>query len=41
MCDDNTITVHISNLRNKIKKAGAKEQYIKTIWGIGYKLNAN
>ncbi|MGL4873244.1 MAG: response regulator transcription factor [Clostridium sp.] len=40
-CDDNTITVHISNLRNKIKKAGAKEKYIKTIWGIGYKLNAN
>lgn len=41
ICDDNTITVHISNLRNKIKKAGAKEQYIKTIWGIGYKLNVN
>lgn len=41
ICDDNTITVHISNLRNKIKKAGAKEPYIKTIWGIGYKLNVN
>lgn len=41
ICDDNTITVHISNLRNKIKKAGANEQYIKTIWGIGYKLNEN
>ncbi len=41
ICDDNTITVHISNLRNKIKKAGAKEHYIKTIWGIGYKLNTN
>lgn len=41
ICDDNTITVHISNLRNKIKKAGAKESYIKTIWGIGYKLNGN
>lgn len=41
ICDDNTITVHISNIRNKIKKAGANEQYIKTIWGIGYKLNAN
>lgn len=41
ICDDNTITVHISNLRNKIKKASAKEQYIKTIWGIGYKLNVN
>lgn len=41
ICDDNTITVHISNLRNKLKKAGAKEPYIKTIWGIGYKLNGN
>lgn len=36
--DDNTITVHISNIRSKINKAGAKNQYIKTIWGIGYKL---
>lgn len=38
LCDDNTITVHISNLRNKIIKSGATEEYIKTIWGIGYKL---
>lgn len=38
ICDDNTITVHISNLRNKIIKSGAKNQYIKTIWGIGYKM---
>lgn len=36
--DDNTITVHISNIRSKISKAQAKEEYIKTIWGIGYKL---
>ncbi|MPQ43574.1 response regulator transcription factor [Clostridium tarantellae] len=41
LCDDNTITVHISNLRNKIIKAGAKEEYIKTIWGIGYKLDVS
>ncbi|MGL5616137.1 MAG: response regulator transcription factor [Sarcina sp.] len=41
ICDDNTITVHISNLRNKISKAGAKEQYIKTVWGIGYRLDRN
>lgn len=39
ICDDNTITVHISNLRTKISKTGAKEGYIKTIWGIGYKLS--
>lgn len=35
--EDNTISVHISNLRNKISKY-AKSDYIKTVWGIGYKL---
>lgn len=39
LCDDNTINVHISNLRNKICKAGAENHYIETIWGIGYKLD--
>jgi two-component system OmpR family response regulator len=38
LCDDNTITVHISNLRNKLSKAGAKNDYIETVWGIGYKI---
>ncbi|MGL5329914.1 MAG: response regulator transcription factor [Peptostreptococcaceae bacterium] len=37
MGDDNTINVHISNLRNKISKH-AHYDYIKTVWGIGYKL---
>ncbi len=37
MGDDNTISVHISNLRNKISKY-ANSDYIKTVWGIGYKL---
>lgn len=35
--DDNTINVHISNLRNKISKY-ANNDYIQTVWGIGYKL---
>ena len=35
--DDNTVNVHISNLRSKLAKASPKE-YIKTIWGIGFKL---
>ncbi|NMM62972.1 response regulator transcription factor [Clostridium sp. P21] len=39
ICDDNTITVHISNLRNKLSKAGAGD-YIQTVWGIGYKLDS-
>lgn len=40
ICDDNTITVHISNLRNKLIKGGANNEYIHTVWGIGYKLDA-
>lgn len=36
--DDNTLNVHISNIRNKLKHANPREQYIKTIWNIGYKL---
>ena len=34
---DNSINVHISNLRKKIKKF-TKEDYIETVWGIGFKL---
>ena len=35
--EDNTINVHISNLRNKLKKATGHD-YIETVWGIGYRL---
>ena len=35
--DDNTINVHISNLRSKIQKPDDKEEYISTIWGVGFK----
>lgn len=35
--DDNTISVHVSNLRKKIAEITA-EEYIKTIWGVGFKL---
>lgn len=37
MGDDNTVNVHISNLRSKLAKASARE-YIKTVWGIGFKM---
>lgn len=40
ICDDNTIKVHISNLRNKLSKAGVSNNYIQTIWGIGYKFDS-
>ena len=35
--EDNTVNVHVSNLRKKIQKADKEESYIKTVWGIGYK----
>ena len=35
--DDNTVNVHISNLRSKLGKA-SKQEYIKTVWGIGFKM---
>ncbi|WP_251550286.1 response regulator transcription factor [Neobacillus muris] len=36
--DDNTINVHMSNIRNKLAKANSQEEYIETIWGLGYRL---
>lgn len=36
--DDNTIMVHISNLREKIEENPKSPQYIKTIRGVGYKI---
>lgn len=35
--DDNTINVHMSNLRTKLSKKDSKEEYIQTVWGIGFK----
>lgn len=35
--EDNTVNVHVSNLRKKIA-ALDEEEYIKTVWGIGFKL---
>lgn len=36
--DDNTLNVHISKIRSKLKKANPKQEYIETVWGIGYKM---
>ncbi|GGD84517.1 response regulator transcription factor [Paenibacillus nasutitermitis] len=36
--DDNTINVHISNLRSKLAKASPDEEFIETLWGMGYRL---
>ena len=36
--DDNTIMVHISNLRKKIEENPRKPQLLKTVRGYGYKM---
>lgn len=36
--DDNTLNVHISKIRKKLKECNPKEDYIETVWGIGYRL---
>lgn len=36
--DDNTVNVHISNLRSKIAKIDPDTPYIHTVWGIGFKM---
>lgn len=35
---NNTITVHIRHLREKLNDTLSKPKYIKTIWGVGYKI---
>lgn len=37
--EDNTLNVHISNLRNKLKAVCPNESFIDTVWGIGYRLH--
>ncbi|GEA30892.1 response regulator transcription factor [Clostridium diolis] len=34
---DNTVMVHIRNLRDKIEEDNRNPKYIKTVWGVGYK----
>lgn len=39
--DDNVINVHMRRLREKIEDDPSNPQYIKTLWGIGYKMEDN
>jgi len=39
--DENVINVHMRRLREKIEDDPSKPEYIKTLWGIGYKLEVN
>ena len=36
--DDNTMMVHMSKLRDKIEDDSKNPKYIKTIRGLGYKM---
>lgn len=36
--NNNTITVHIRHLREKMGDSFEKPKYIKTVWGVGYKI---
>lgn len=37
--DENTITVYIRRLREKLETDPSNPAYIKTVWGVGYKFN--
>ena len=36
--DDNTLNVHISKIKNKLKECNPDKEYIETVWSIGYRL---
>ena len=40
MESDNTIMVHIRKIREKIEENPRKPRFIKTIWGVGYKIES-
>lgn len=37
--DINTVTVHIKKIREKIEDDPSHPEYIKTVWGVGYKFD--
>ena len=39
--NNNTITVHIRHLREKLRDSVEHPRFIKTIWGVGYKLETH
>ena len=39
--DESTITVYIRRLREKLEADPSKPEYIRTVWGVGYKFSTN
>ncbi|MBR6514221.1 MAG: VanR-ABDEGLN family response regulator transcription factor [Clostridia bacterium] len=35
---NNTVMVHIRRIREKLKEPAGKPKFIKTVWGVGYKI---
>ena len=38
-CTDNSLKMHVSNLRRKLREADGKD-YIEAVWGIGFKMRS-
>lgn len=38
-CTESSLKQHVSNLRRKLREAGGRD-YIESVWGIGFKLDA-
>jgi two-component system, OmpR family, response regulator ResD len=38
--DESTVTVHIHRLRSKIEPDPVRPRFLKTVWGVGYKLES-
>ncbi|WP_297637573.1 response regulator transcription factor [uncultured Clostridium sp.] len=36
---DNTVMVHIRKIREKLEENSRKPRFIKTVWGVGYKID--
>jgi len=36
--DENTINVHISKIRTKLAEINPEQEYIRTVWGVGFKM---
>ena len=38
--DDSTVTVHVRRLREKVEPDPTKPRYVTTVWGVGYRFEA-
>ena len=36
--NNNTVMVHIRRIREKLKEDSKNPKFIKTVWGVGYKI---